>query len=122
MPGQAACCAEIVARTCARFLPPRQGSPVMELDVWHSTRYEFSDAVFLEPHVLRFQPRADGAQTPLEFSLDVDPLPAGMSAALDAAGNTVTHVWFDGLHFFFSSGSRHTSFSRDWSSDVCSSD
>ena len=57
----------------------------MELDVWHSTRYEFSDAVFLEPHVLRFQPRADGAQTPLEFSLDVDPLPAGMSAALDAA-------------------------------------
>src|SRR5690606_39730844 len=24
--------------------------------------------------------------------------------------------------FFFSSGRRHTSFSRDWSSDVCSSD
>jgi transglutaminase-like putative cysteine protease len=70
----------------------------MELEIWHSTRYEFSDAVFLEPHVLRFQPRADGGQTPLEFSLDVDPVPAGTSAALDAAGNTVTHVWFDGLH------------------------
>lgn len=70
----------------------------MELEIWHSTRYEFSDAVFLEPHVLRFQPRADGAQAPLEFSLDVDPAPAGMSAALDSAGNTVTHVWFDGLH------------------------
>src|SRR5690606_40466697 len=26
------------------------------------------------------------------------------------------------LFFFFSSRSRHTSFSRDWSSDVCSSD
>src|SRR6266511_2371203 len=25
-------------------------------------------------------------------------------------------------HFFFSSSSRHTRFSRDWSSDVCSSD
>src|SRR5690606_40445435 len=25
-------------------------------------------------------------------------------------------------HFFFSSGGRHTSFSRDWSSAVCSSD
>src|SRR5690606_40777778 len=25
-------------------------------------------------------------------------------------------------HFFFSSRRRHTSFSRDWSSDVCSSD
>src|SRR5207302_2624319 len=27
-----------------------------------------------------------------------------------------------GLAFFFSSRRRHTSFSRDWSSDVCSSD
>src|SRR5690606_39433204 len=26
------------------------------------------------------------------------------------------------LFFFFSSGRRHTRFSRDWSSDVCSSD
>src|SRR5436309_1324841 len=26
------------------------------------------------------------------------------------------------FHFFFSSGKRHTRFSRDWSSDVCSSD
>src|SRR5690606_39962098 len=26
------------------------------------------------------------------------------------------------LHFFFSSRRRHTRFSRDWSSDVCSSD
>src|SRR5690606_39624993 len=26
------------------------------------------------------------------------------------------------LYFFFSSRRRHTSFSRDWSSDVCSSD
>src|SRR5690606_29037579 len=26
------------------------------------------------------------------------------------------------VYFFFSSRSRHTSFSRDWSSDVCSSD
>src|SRR5690606_41034324 len=25
-------------------------------------------------------------------------------------------------YFFFTSGRRHTSFSRDWSSDVCSSD
>src|SRR5436309_5348246 len=29
------------------------------------------------------------------------------------------HVW---LFFFFSSRRRHTRFSRDWSSDVCSSD
>src|SRR5207302_8279463 len=30
-------------------------------------------------------------------------------------------VW-DGFYFFFSSRRRHTRFSRDWSSDVCSSD
>lgn len=70
----------------------------MELEIWHSTRYEFSEAVFLEPHLLRFQPRNDGAQLLQEFTLDVDPQPAGMSASLDSAGNTVTHLWFDGLH------------------------
>src|SRR5690606_40885549 len=32
-------------------------------------------------------------------------------------------VWFVIIHsFFFSSRRRHTRFSRDWSSDVCSSD
>src|SRR5690606_39678907 len=30
--------------------------------------------------------------------------------------------WFCLLFFFFSSRRRHTRFSRDWSSDVCSSD
>src|SRR5690606_39733923 len=33
-----------------------------------------------------------------------------------APGNSLCHV------FFFSSRRRHTRFSRDWSSDVCSSD
>lgn len=70
----------------------------MELEISHTTRYEFSDPVFLEPHVLRFQPRADGGQLPLEFSLEIEPAPAGISAGLDAAGNIVSHVWFDGLH------------------------
>src|SRR5690606_39300217 len=30
--------------------------------------------------------------------------------------------WYIFICFFFSSRRRHTSFSRDWSSDVCSSD
>src|SRR5690606_40028590 len=33
-----------------------------------------------------------------------------------------THLWLLKLVFFFSSRRRHTRFSRDWSSDVCSSD
>ena len=70
----------------------------MALEISHTTRYEFSEAVFLEPHVLRFEPRADGAQRLLEFSLEIEPAPAGVSAGLDAAGNTVTLAWFDGMH------------------------
>src|SRR5690606_39932864 len=34
----------------------------------------------------------------------------------------VHFLHFQLLYFFFSSRRRHTSFSRDWSSDVCSSD
>jgi transglutaminase-like putative cysteine protease len=70
----------------------------LELEISHATRYEFSHPVFLEPHALRFQPRADGAQLPLEFQLEIEPAPVGQSACLDAAGNVVTHAWFEGLH------------------------
>ena len=70
----------------------------IELEICHSTRYAFSKPVFLEPHLLRFQPRSDGSQRLLDFQLDVDPLPAGMSSGLDAAGNVTTQAWFDGLH------------------------
>ena len=70
----------------------------MELEITHTTRYEFSQRVFLEPHALRFQPRSDGGQAPLEFDLEIDPAPAGQSACLDAAGNIVTQAWFEGLH------------------------
>jgi transglutaminase-like putative cysteine protease len=70
----------------------------VELEITHTTTYSFSQGVFLEPHALRFQPRADGAQTPLEFALDVQPAPAGAAAYLDACGNVVNHFWFTGLH------------------------
>src|SRR5690606_40658141 len=35
---------------------------------------------------------------------------------------TLVTCWVYSLVFFFSSRRRHTRFSRDWSSDVCSSD
>ena len=31
----------------------------LELEITHTTRYEFSQPVFLDPHMLRFQPRAE---------------------------------------------------------------
>jgi transglutaminase-like putative cysteine protease len=76
---------------------PRE-SACEQLEIRHTTHYEFSQSVFLEPHILRFQPRGDGGQWPLEFQLEIDPAPAGQSAYLDAAGNVVTHAWFDGMH------------------------
>src|SRR5690606_23906132 len=36
--------------------------------------------------------------------------------------NIFSHLLFHSCFFFFSSRRRHTRFSRDWSSDVCSSD
>jgi transglutaminase-like putative cysteine protease len=70
----------------------------VELEISHTTSYTFSQPVYLEPHELRFQPRSDGGQLLLDFDLDVDPMPVGMSSCLDASGNSVTHAWFDGLH------------------------
>jgi transglutaminase-like putative cysteine protease len=70
----------------------------VELEITHTTRYEFSEPVFLDPHLLRFQPRADGGQALLEFELEIDPAPVGQSSQLDAAGNAVTSAWFAGLH------------------------
>ncbi len=44
------------------------------------------------------QPRNCGYQRLRDFALAVEPEPAGMSHCLDAEGNTVTSVWFDGEH------------------------
>src|SRR5690606_40764441 len=42
--------------------------------------------------------------------------------SLDSPSTSVYIAIMSGLFFFFSSRRRHTRFSRDWSSDVCSSD
>jgi transglutaminase-like putative cysteine protease len=70
----------------------------MELEIVHTTRYEFSQPVFLDPHLFRFQPRSDGAQVLANFELEIRPEPVGRAAWLDAAGNATTHAWFEGLH------------------------
>lgn len=70
----------------------------VEVEICHTTLYRFSKPVFLEPHHLRLQPRTDGGQQLIDFQLDVDPPPAGVSSALDAAGNVTTQLWFDDVH------------------------
>lgn len=66
----------------------------MRIAVRHTTAYRYSEPVFLEPHVIRLRPRADGSQRVDRFDLTVTPTPAGRSEYLDADGNVVTDVWF----------------------------
>jgi transglutaminase-like putative cysteine protease len=88
--------------------PPARREGALELEITHTTRYEYSEPVFLEPHALRFQPRCDGGQTLREFQIEVNPAPTGQSVSLDSAGNVVIHAWFDGLHESLSIVARST--------------
>ena len=68
----------------------------MRLEVSHLTTYSYSDPVALGPHTVRLRPRPDGSFLELGYSLFVDPTPALRSERLDAAGNLVTRLWFEG--------------------------
>lgn len=70
----------------------------MLFEIHHRTTYRFSRSVFLDPHVIRLQPRSDGSQQAQHFHIHVQPAPTGSTRWLDAAGNTCTTAWFDGVH------------------------
>jgi len=65
--------------------------------ITHTTTYTFSRPAFLEPHTIRLQPRCDSSQRLVRFDQQIEPKPAGLSKCLDIEGNSVVHVWFDGL-------------------------
>ncbi|MEM8680377.1 MAG: transglutaminase family protein [Planctomycetota bacterium] len=64
--------------------------------ITHHTEYTFSRPVALEPHLLRFQPRSEGAQFVSTHEIEISPAPSGSTAHLDAEGNSVNRVWFQG--------------------------
>ena len=66
----------------------------MHFCVRHETVYRYTAPVTFAPHVLRLNPRADGARI-LADSLTIDPAPAARHDATDSFGNLVTHVSFD---------------------------
>ena len=70
----------------------------LQIDINHETRYDYSRPVYLDPHVLRLQPRTDGAQQLTAFDVEIDPPPAGLSRGFDAEGNVMLQTWFCGLH------------------------
>ena len=69
----------------------------MTITVRHRTTYRFDAPVFLEPHVIRLQPRTGASARLVDFSLDIEPAPAVRAENLDLDGNAVTHAWFEGL-------------------------
>jgi len=62
----------------------------------HETRYDYSEAVHLEPHVVHMRPRCDPFQTLVGHSLRIEPEPAGCSEGIDAEGNPFAVAWFAG--------------------------
>lgn len=66
----------------------------MRFEIDHLTRYDYSRAVFLEPHTFRLRPRSDCFQRLKHYRLEMDPQPAVLSEAVDLEGNPVAHAWF----------------------------
>jgi len=68
----------------------------MRIALDHSTIYRYDAPVFLEPHVIRLRPRADGSQRLLRATLRIEPAPVGTNDFLDQDGNVATCAWFAG--------------------------
>ena len=70
----------------------------MRFKIIHETEYEFSEAVFLEPHYLRFKPKNTPHLELESHSLKLSIQPAGISEQMDAENNYVHFSWFEGMH------------------------
>lgn len=69
----------------------------MLLRTTHTTRYIYSDRVYLEPLTIRLHPRSDCWQTLRHYQLDIDPAPKGVTESVDLEGNSVATIWSTGL-------------------------
>ena len=68
----------------------------MFFKIHHYTSYRYSSPVRLNPQLLRFRPREDGAQHITDYRIHITPTPVGQNDHLDLEGNRVSQVWFDG--------------------------
>ncbi|MDX2243843.1 MAG: transglutaminase family protein [Leptolyngbyaceae cyanobacterium bins.302] len=66
----------------------------MKYQISHSTEYQYSDAVILQPHLIRLRPRSDSGQILHVFELQISPQPQHISQIVDLDGNTIAKVWF----------------------------
>ncbi|MCM1984701.1 transglutaminase family protein [Lyngbya confervoides] len=66
----------------------------MRYHIHHTTTYTYSQAVILNPHRVRLQPRCDPFQVLEQTSVTLDPIPLGQSVILDALGNSILRCWW----------------------------
>lgn len=66
----------------------------MRYHIVHTTTYNYSQAVTLEPHVVRLRSRSDNFQTLHSYTLDISPTPTGRSLSIDLEGNNLEQIWF----------------------------
>jgi transglutaminase-like putative cysteine protease len=66
----------------------------MKYTITHTTTYTYDNPVFLDPHILRLQPRSDGFQRLNQYQLQVTPPPQGQNSILDIEGNLLTRCWW----------------------------
>lgn len=69
----------------------------MNFKITHETKYLFSDAVFLEPHYLRFRPKNTPFIDLEKFSITVESEPEGHRVIEDEEHNMVDFYWFEKL-------------------------
>lgn len=69
----------------------------MLLHIEHTTRFTYSDRVYIEPLTIRLRPRSDSWQSLRQFKMDIDPAPKGVSESIDLEGNSVFSIWSTGL-------------------------
>lgn len=70
----------------------------MLYSIRHRTVYHFDRAVFLEPHRLLLKPVQSHRQQLRDYSIRIDPLPAGHTHLIDAENNPAQLIWFNGNH------------------------
>ena len=68
----------------------------MRIEVVHETAYEYTEPVRLGPQTVRLRPRLGGTLREVRYELDVDPAPAIRLDCLDALGNRVVRLRFEG--------------------------
>ncbi len=66
----------------------------MRYQISHTTTYNYSQPVILQPHLLRLRPRCDGDQSLEQFQVQVTPPPAGSTEVLDPEGNAIARHWW----------------------------